>query len=77
MGNEGSHSIYYGQTIDNDITCKWKKACSNQFVAREGHCSASVENCLFVFGGVTLVEQEGIESAQLFCFNQGMVSCLD
>lgn len=75
MGNENSAPVTYGQRLLNDVRVEWKKNESvHIFASRDGHCAASIENRLFVFGGVCWDPEvsEVSESNEILMFDLGM-----
>ena len=74
MGNDSSQPLKYGQRLDNDITVNWKKVTrENPFPPRESHCSCSISNKLYVFGGVVADGGEPIESNDLLVYDLGKI----
>lgn len=71
MGNTTGSELKYGEKLSNDLKLTWKKS-ANALVGREGHCSACCDGTLFVFGGVVLLEEDGMESNELLTFDNGM-----
>ena len=72
MGNDSSQPLKYGERLDNDINVNWNKVtCPNPFPPREAHCSCSLNNKLYVFGGVVADGAEPIESNDLLIYDLG------
>jgi N-acetylneuraminic acid mutarotase len=59
MGNEASIPVTYGTKLLNNAKVEWTKVKGNGFAPRDGHCSASVGNKVYVFGGVCWNESIG------------------
>lgn len=71
MGSESSHIQKYSEPLSNDVKLTWEKAsCESPFPGRDGHCACAVDKQLFVFGGITLRENnEHFESNELIVFD--------
>ena len=74
MGNEVSGSVTYGQKLLNDIKVEYKKVGGgSEIKPRDGHCAASIDDKLFVFGGVCWGEGgEVFESREILMFDAGL-----
>ncbi|WAR00752.1 KLDC1-like protein, partial [Mya arenaria] len=72
MNGEGSTSQGSGIKIDNDMSLAWKRVTDCVFPVREGQCSCSVGNKMYIFGGVIHSNtQDLVESNDLLCFDAG------
>ncbi|XP_052794960.1 rab9 effector protein with kelch motifs-like isoform X2 [Mya arenaria] len=70
MNGEGSTSQGSGIKIDNDMSLAWKRVTDCVFPVREGQCSCSVGNKMYIFGGVIHSNtQDLVESNDLLCFD--------
>ena len=72
MGNDQSQSSSTGECLNNNITVTWKKGNDITFPLREGHCACSIENKMYIFGGVIQGQGEDmLESNDLLCYDIG------
>ena len=74
MGNESSVPHSYGTRLLNDINIDWKKVeLDVNLPSRDGHCAATVENKLYIFGGVRWLSDIGevTESNEILLFDAG------
>ncbi|KAL3866524.1 hypothetical protein ACJMK2_043817 [Sinanodonta woodiana] len=71
MGNESSQaSGSYGEPVDNDIEVTWESVSADyRFPLREGQCTCSHGNKMYIFGGVLQSDTEILESNELHCFD--------
>lgn len=69
MGNQGSSSQVEGEILNNNISVSWKKVTDCGFQVREGQCSCSLGNSLYVFGGVIQKGDSNLETNDLLKFN--------
>lgn len=70
MGNEQSQSSSSGEKLKNNIKVSWKKTADCGFHLREGQCSCSHGNKMYLFGGVIQGHaEELVESNELLCYD--------
>ncbi|XP_031564437.1 tip elongation aberrant protein 1-like [Actinia tenebrosa] len=71
MGNEASVQVTYGTKLLNNAKFEWTKVKDGCFPPRDGHCSASVGNKVYVFGGVRwnqdISEVSEVNETLVFC----------
>ena len=73
MGNEESHAVVQEQELENTVKLTWKAIKPLNISGREGHCSASVQNKLYIFGGVTCTANEVFQEVNDFlCYDAGL-----
>jgi len=71
----GSSSSSSGKKIDTNMEVTFKRVADCQFPTREGCCSCSVGNKMYVFGGVIHSStDELVESNELLCYDGGWCS---
>lgn len=71
MGNEASVQVTYGTKLLNNAKVEWTKVKDGCFAPRDGHCSASVGNKVYAFGGVCwnqdISEVSEVNETLVFC----------
>lgn len=69
METKSSSSQAMGDRLNTDVVVTWKRGSDVGFPVREGQCSCSCGDRMFVFGGVVQSEEALKESNELLCFN--------
>ena len=74
MENQQAQSSSTCEPLKNNMKVTWKKTSDCTFPLREGQCSCSHGNKMYLFGGVIQGQtEELVESNELLCYDVGKV----